>query len=590
MFRLRDASATSGSSFVGGGIRAASIEAAVFLLILGVLGILILLGRNASTDFAPVEPLTLDLIHLPEYALLSLGRCLAAFVLSLLFTLIYGTIAASSRRAGAVMVPALDILQSIPVLSFLPAIVLALVTIIPGTRFGLEFASILMIFTGQAWNLTFGYYGALRSVPQSFNEVGALGGYGKIRGFLRFRLPTTVGPLVYNSMLSFAGGWFFLAVCEAFTLGKQDYQLAGVGSYVALAVAQSNTVAIVGGLLAMAILVIGTDQLLFRPLVAWSDRFRIEATASGKRPSSWLYDLLRRSRLVAHVRRNAEKRRQTIARYVQQRKRPKSPIPGVIFQSIVIGVVLLGLLVLAGFGLWELVRLLIQVPWDSGTLKIDDSVGWVEIFFGFGLSFLRVLAALVIATMWTVPFGIWVAKNPRRFSALSPVIQLAASYPAPLIFPVIAVWLTGLHVSLEVVVILLLVIGAQWYVLFNVLAGGRSIPTPLEELSRLSNMGVFKRFRLIQLPVVLPTLTTGWITAAGAAWNATIVAEFIDLGPNHTPDEVLGIGSIIARATAAGAYPALAAATVVMALGVVLINRLVWNRIEHWARNRFELT
>jgi NitT/TauT family transport system permease protein len=568
-----------------------SIEIAVLVLVFGILGILILLGRNASTQFAPVEPISLDLWHLPEYALLSLGRCLAAFVLSLAFTFIYGTIAASSRRAASVMVPTLDILQSIPVLSFLPAIVLALVAIVPGTRIGLELASILMIFTGQAWNLTFGYFGALRSVPHSFNEVADLGGYGPIQRFLRFRLPTTAGPLVYNSMLSFAGGWFFLAVCEAFTLGKQDYQLAGIGSYVALAVAGQDPRAIIGGLLAMAILVIGTDQLLFRPLVAWSDRFRMEATSSGKRPGSWLYDLLRRSRLVASFKRRTMQRRASFASLVREREQRVPSEMGRLLRRLVLFTCLLALAALATLGIWELGKMLVQVPWNpEGVDATKGSIGWAEILAGFGLSFLRVLGALVLATIWTVPFGIWVAKNPRRFGGFSPIIQLAASYPAPLIFPVLAVWLTGIHVSLEIVVVLLLVFGAQWYVLFNVLAGGRSIPTSLEELSKLSQMGPLKRFRLVQLPVVLPTLTTGWITGAGAAWNATIVAEYIDLGPDHAPDQVLGIGSIIARATSLGAYPALAAATIVMALGVVVINRVIWNRIECWARGRFELT
>ena len=290
------------------------------------------------------------------------------------------------------------------------------------------------------------------------------------------------------------------------------------------------------------------------------------------------------------MRRRTEKRRQSISRYVQQRDSRQPSGAHRILRRVFQGIILLVLVVLAAAGLWELGGLLIQVPWAPGDIEtLSLPIGWAEILIGFGLSFLRVLGALILATLWTVPFGIWVAKNPRRFGFFSPIIQLAASYPAPLIFPVIAVWLTGINVSLEIVVVLLLVFGAQWYVLFNVLAGGRSIPTPLEELSRLSQMGLLKRFRLIQLPVVLPTLTTGWITGAGAAWNATIVAEFIDLGPNHAPDEVLGIGSIIARATTAGAYPALAAATVVMALGVVLINRFVWNRIERWARNRFEL-
>lgn len=568
-----------------------SVEISVLLLIFGVLGILILLGRNATTDFAPVEPISLDLSHLPEYALLSLGRCLAAFALSLAFTFIYGTIAASSRRAASVMVPALDILQSIPVLSFLPAIVLGLVAIVPGTRIGLELASILMIFTGQVWNLTFGYFGALRSVPRSFNEVADIGGYGPIQRFLRFRLPTTMGPLVYNSMLSFAGGWFFLAVCEAFTLSKQEYQLAGIGSYVALAVAGQDPRAIIGGLLAMGILVIGTDQLFFRPLVAWSDRFRMEATSSGKRPGSWLYDLLRRSRLVANVNRRALKRRASIVNIVRNRKQRSPSEYAKYLRRIVLWVCLLALAAIAALGLRELGLLLVQVPWNPDGIDADKgTIGWSEILVGFSLSFLRVLGALVLATLWAVPFGIWVAKNPRRFGAFSPIIQLAASYPAPLIFPVIAVWLTGIHVSLEIVVVLLLVFGAQWYVLFNVLAGGRSIPTPFDELSKLFGMGVFKRFRLVQLPVVLPTLTTGWITGAGAAWNATIVAEYIDLGPDHVPDQVLGIGSIIARASTMGAYPALAAATIVMALGVVIINRLAWNRIEHWARTRFELS
>ena len=595
---LRRAPTSSGSATKGlrGGAAAFSIEAGVLALILGLLGILLLLGRNASTSFEPVEKISLDLVHLPGYAMLSLGRCFAAFVLSLLFTLAFGTLAASSRRASAVMMPMLDILQSIPVLSFLPALVVALVAIVPGTRIGLELASIIMIFTGQAWNLTFGYYGALRSVPKSLEEVADLGGYGPVRRFLRFRLPTTVTPLVYNSMLSFAGGWFFLSVCEAFTLGKEDYQLAGVGSYVALAVAGNQTVAIIAGLVAMAILVLATDQFIFRPLVAWSDRFRMESIGSGEQPKSWVYSLLRRSRLLSTVQRRVHQRhhrrserRAGAHRHHHEQSRASAHRWRLLGRASM-GLLVLVSVVLAGIGLWMLINLLLKVGWDpGGDLSHPETIGWVDIFTGFGLSFLRVLAALLIATLWTVPFGIWVSRSPRRFGRFSPIIQLAASYPAPLIFPVIVVWLTGYQVPLEVVVVLLLVFGSQWYVLFNVLAGGRSIPTPLEELARLTGIGPLRRFRLIHLPVVLPALTTGWITAAGAAWNATIVAEFIDLGPDRRPDEVLGIGSIIARATEDGAYPALAAATVMMAVGVVVINRLVWNPIERHARDRFAL-
>jgi NitT/TauT family transport system permease protein len=581
---LETRSARTGISILG-------VEIGVVCLMLGLLGILILLGRNASTTFTPVEPISLDLVHLPGYAMLSLGRCLAAFVLSLLFTLAFGTLAASSRRASAVMMPMLDILQSIPVLSFLPALVLALVALVPGTRIGLELASIIMIFTGQAWNLTFGYHGALRSVPRSFEEVADLAGYGPLQRFLRFRLPTTVTPLVYNSMLSFAGGWFFLAVCEAFTLGNENYQLSGVGSYVALAVAGNDMEAVIAGLVAMALLVLATDQLIFRPLVAWADRFRMESTSSGESPRSWVYNLVRRSRLVSSVRRGMHGPRHAAE--------PKRPDPVAVERAArrwrLLGRASMVLLILASvsislIGLWALLRLLVQVGWNpGGDLDHMARIGWVDIFTGFGLSFLRVLAALAIATIWTVPFGIWVGRSPRRFGRFSPIIQLAASYPAPLVFPVIVVWLTGLAVPLEVVVVLLLVFGAQWYVLFNVLAGGRSIPAPFEELSRLTGMGAMRRFRLVHLPVVLPSLTTGWITAAGAAWNATIVAEFIDLGADRAPDEVLGIGSIIARATEEGAYPALAAATVMMALGVVVINRLIWNPLERHARARYAL-
>jgi len=556
---------------------------AIDLLLLAALGAsiagIVALAEEWGAPLREAVPIDLAPSALPVYTLLSLSRGLAAYVLSLLFTLVVGTAAARSRRAERVLIPLLDIGQGIPVLGFLPGLVLGMVALFPRTNVGLELACVVMIFTGQVWNMAFSFYGSLKGVPAEMYEVARLNDFSRWKTFRVVELPSAVIGLVWNSMMSMAGGWFFLTVNEAFVLGGRDFRLPGVGSYMAVAIEKGDTRAMAWAVVAMTAMIVAVDQLLWRPLVVWSQRFRVEESGSGEPPASWVVSLVGRSRLLRRATRSLRKARAAArARAAgsgpaRARGAPRRAL------ALRTAAVLGGGLAVAA-ALWGTVRLgclLVRVPARE----------WGLLALALGATALRAAGALAVATAVMVPLGILLGRSREWSRRLQPVVQIVASFPAPMLYPLVTAGLLTLRVPFAVVAAVLMGLGAQWYVLFNVLAGASAIPGDLEEASAVYGVSGLRRFATLDLPSVFPFLVTGLVTAAGGAWNASIVAE--TLAFRGTELSTFGLGSLITRATHDGNFPLLAAGVLTMSLALVLLNRTVWRRLYGVAATRYAL-
>ncbi|MBI3468461.1 MAG: ABC transporter permease subunit [Planctomycetes bacterium] len=563
----------------------------VLLLVGAIIGGMLMLGTQVVAPYHEKVEIDLSCWSLPKYTILSLGRGFAAYVLSLAFTLIYGTIAAHNRRAASLMIPALDMLQAIPVLGFLPGLVLAMIALFPTRQIGLEIACIVMIFTGQVWNMTFSFHGSLRSIPPSLREVATI---QRLSGWQTFRLlevPAAMIGLVWNSMMSMAGGWFFLTVNEAFVLGNRDYRLPGIGSYMNEAIHQGSTAAVIRAVVAMVLMIVLVDRLFWRPLVVWSQRFKLEETAEAERPQSWVLDVLWRSRLFrVFVGRRSQETMPRIA-FLQE---PAATNPSgqsgslgrrvrPVIKPLLKWGTLVPLTIGVGWGTWSLVRLVIGLPLYEPASHAD----WLTVFLALAASFLRTSAAVLIGTAWTLPVGILIGLSPRWSQRLQPVIQVAASFPAPMLFPLVTMLLVVLHVPFTIGCVALMLLGAQWYILFNVIAGAKAIPDDLKEVANAYGLGGWQCWTQLYLPCVFPYLMTGLVTAAGGAWNATIVSEYVQL--QDETYSAFGLGSMINHATARGNFSLLTASVVTMALFVVLLNRFFWKRLHRLAEDRYSL-
>jgi NitT/TauT family transport system permease protein len=520
---------------------------------------------------------------LPGYAGLSTLRMALAYLLSLTFSLVYGRLAASGRLTERVLVPTLDILQSIPILSFLPGVVLGLVALFPNSNLGLELAAILLIFTSQSWNMTFSVYQSVRTIPEELREVAFLSRLNAWQRFTRLELPFGMIPLVWNSMMSWAGGWFFLMAAEQFTLGEKGFQLPGLGSYLRTAADAGDVGALALGLGTLITVILLLDQLLWRPLIAWADRFKVEQTAGGQAPSSFVLAMLRRSVLLTWLARHVLRPTGYWVDRLMSRLLPASPATlAKARQSFsarrgVAVLVVLGLLIGIGWGVAAAGQLLAQVTPEA----------WSAIAAGTGATFLRVGAALAIGAAWTVPLGVAIGLNPRWAQPAQPLVQLVASIPATALFPVLLLLLLGLPGSLNLAAIALMLLGTQWYLLFNVIAGAMAIPNDLREAARVYRLTGWRRWRLLILPGIFPSLVTGMITASGGAWNASIVSEYVSF--NQQTFQTVGLGAVIARSAETGDFAVLLAATLTMAAVVVMVNRLLWRRLYRLAEQRFRL-
>lgn len=581
-------------------------DALLLAMVGAAIGGVVLLAAEASTPHQPQVIINLSVFSLPKYAFLSLARSFAAYALSLVFTLTYATTAAHHPRAERIMIPALDVLQSVPVLGFLPGLVLAMIALFPSREFGLEIACIVMIFTGQVWNMTFSFHGSLRAIPPALRDVASL---NHLRGFKAFRwleVPAAMIGLVWNSMMSMAGGWFFLTVTEAFTLGNQDYRLPGIGSYMNEAIQQGDTLAMLAGLATMLLIIITVDQFFWRPIVAWSQRFKMEEIAETDPPQSWVLTTLQHShfhRWINDARTHLREQRSTSSPskssqpdatsdlgtrwwYASLRRPPMDRVAHAwnICRPVIGGAFVISLTIGVVWGLWSLIVLLRALPFHDPNSDAD----WLRVLLALGTSFLRTSTAVILGTAWTLPVGILIGRSPLWSRRLQPVIQLLASFPAPMLFPLAIAVVNWLHIPFTVGCVALMLLGTQWYILFNIIAGATAIPAELNEVAKVYRLGVFQRWSKLYLPCVFPYLVTGLVTAAGGAWNATIVSEYLQM--HGTTYAAFGLGSTINHATATGNFPLLAASVVVMAASVVFINRIFWKRLYRLAEIRYSLS
>jgi len=514
---------------------------------------------------------------LPKYALFSLARITVAYLISLIVTLVYGYVAAHNARAERFLIPLLDTLQSIPVLSFLPGVMVAMVTLIPTRQLGVELGSILLIFTGQVWNMTFSVYSSIKSIPRELLEASQVYRLSWWQQFVQLELPYSAIGLVWNSMMSVAGGWFFLMACEMFVLGNRDLRLPGLGSYLQTAGNEGNTRAILWGVFAMVAVIVLMDQLIWRPIIAWSQKFKMEQVEALQVPRSPILDLLRRSRAISTAAAvTVTPAREALALYFSRRHLAprriraahKFPLARV-----------LGIAALLGL-LYAVVQMLIVL----GRLTLPDLRA---ILLGTGATFLRVELALVLAGLWTIPVGVYIGLRPKLAAFAQPIAQVAASVPATALFPIVLLFLIRVGGGIGIGSIVLLLLGTQWYLLFNVIAGASSIPTDLKEVCDVFHMSRAEHWRRLFLPAIFPYLLTGFITASGGAWNASIVAEYFHFqGRTIT---TTGLGAVISRATDSSNFSLLLGATVMMAALVVTINRLLWRRLYVLASTKYKL-
>jgi NitT/TauT family transport system permease protein len=559
--------------------RRANLADGVILLSLAVLfyGGLELAANFAYEQGVP-EQISLTPGALPLYTLFSMSRMLAAYILSALFTLLYGRMAAYNRRAEKVLLPLLDVLQSVPILSFLPVVLISLSAVMP-QRIAAEVASVVLIFTSQAWNMTFAWYQSLTTIPKELREAGSIFRLNTWITFKSLELPFAAIPLIWNSMMSWAGGWFFLMAAEIFTVGQESFKLPGLGAYLQAAAIQGNIQALAWGLGTLIFVVVIMDQWIWRPLLAWADRFKIEMVENDNPPTSWFYDLSRNARLLRWFENKVVSpfsdwfdlriiQRYPMGEIIGQRDERPS------FNQYIVSILGVGILM---YGLYHVGLTLITLPVDR----------WLSILNGVFSTMLRVFISLVVALLWTIPVGYAIGSNPRVAGWLQPVVEVVASLPATALFPVLVAALSSLAGGLNLSAVLLMLMGTQWYLLFNIIAGAAAIPQDLKFTSALIGIKGWERWRTLILPALFPFIITGSITASGGAWNASIVAEYIQFGGKAL--SVNGIGAVISSATAGGDFPLLLASTLSMILTVVLINRLLWRRFYRLAGERFKM-
>jgi len=556
-------------------------DAVVILAVLVLFALIAHLGSEVMVSFRPpdVSPtVSLDPSNLPDYAARSALRMFIALAASLLFTLVYGWLAAHNRWAERLLVPLLDILQSVPVLGFLSITVTAFIALFPGSLLGLEAASIFAIFTSQVWNMTFSFYQSLRTVPQELAEAASLFQLSRWQRLTRLELPAAAIPLLWNAMMSFGGGWFFLAASEAISVLNHNYTLPGLGSYVAAAVAAQDMRALGWALLTIAVVILLVDQLFWRPLVAWSDQFRMEQTGSLEPASSWLLDVLQQAqipRLLHGVLAPLWERLDQVMSLLLGQVQPRQMEPVSARQDRLFNV---ALLLVIGSLLTALVHLVLT----------GVGLGEVVMAFRLGLFTLgRVTLVLLLATLIWTPIGVAIGSNPRLARVLQPVVQFLASFPANFIFPFATLFFLRTHISLDWGSILLMALGSQWYILFNSIAGSQTIPSDLKEMANLVNLKGWQRWRQLIIPGIFSAWVTGGVTASGGAWNASIVSEVVSWGNHQLSAQ--GLGAYIAEATAKGDWPRIALGIAMMSLFVVGINRLFWRRLYGLAEQRYHL-
>jgi NitT/TauT family transport system permease protein len=584
------------TAIAGRRIRRLVPDLAVLVGVLAVVAALAALSAGVTAPFGPGrEPsVSTDPANLPYYAGRSLLRMFAALGASTLFALTYGYAAAKSRRAERVLIPLLDILQSVPVLGFLSITVSGFIALFPGSLLGLEAASVFAIFTSQAWNMTFAVYHSLTTVPRDLTEAARVYRLSRWQRLRRLELPVTAAGLIWNGMMSMGGGWFFLTASELISVNNAEYQLPGIGSYVGVASGEGNLGAVGLAIALMVVIVVAVDRLFWRPLVAWSERFKVEESEASERVESAVLDLLRRSRLVAVAtsavgsgfrlaRRQADRvvggPRPAVALRDAVDPAGEPRLPGRLATllasdatfNLALGAVLVG-------GGWAL----------ANYVATEVTPGDVAAVLGDGLvTLVRVVVVVAVSALVWTPVGVWIGMNPRVSRVAQPIVQVAASFPANFLFPFVTIFMLRTGFPIELGAVPLMALGAHWYILFNTIAGAMAIPNDLREAAATLGLSRRLRWRALILPAIFPAWVTGAITAAGGAWNASIVAEVVSWGPDTL--RANGLGSYIAEATAIGDFPRTFLGIAVMALFVVGLNRVFWRRLYDLAETRYRI-
>jgi NitT/TauT family transport system permease protein len=560
------------------GLAPNAFDAIVFVIIAAAFVALAHGAREMNQPLARLDlaAVTLDPANLPEYALRTTLRMFGAIFASLVFTFVFATLAAKSRKAELVIVPALDILQSVPVLGFLTFTVTFFIGLFPGSQLGAECAAIFAIFTAQAWNMAFSFYQSLRTVPSDLDEVSRHFGQSAWLRFWRLEVPFAAPGLIWNTMMSMSGGWFFVVASEAITVGDTSFKLPGIGSWLAMAIEQRDIRSVALAVAAMAVVILAYDQLLFRPIVAWADKFRSEQIAAQQRPQSWVYDLMRRGRVIKQLfaLTGGLLVRLPVARFPFSMTLWTRLWHGRVGDAIWLAIVLAA----TGYAFWLIVDYL------HANLAVSDVVG----AFGLGLITLaRVVVLIAIASLIWVPIGVWIGLRPSLAERAQPIAQFLAAFPANVLFPIVVVIIVSLRLNPDIWLSPLMILGTQWYILFNVVAGASAFPTDLREASSLFRLRSWQWWRDVILPGIFPYYVTGALTASGGSWNASIVAEVASWG--DTKLEAAGLGAFIAKATDAGDYPRVVLGIVVMSIFVVSINRVLWRPLYRLAERRFRL-
>lgn len=557
-------------------------DVVVFVAVVVVLYVVIRVGRGATVSFAPTQVDTIDTSpsHLPYYVARSLIRMFIALGISTIFTLIYGYVAARNRRAEKVLIPVLDILQSVPVLGFLSITVSAFIALAPGSLLGLEMASVFAIFTSQAWNMTFSFYHSVSTLPRELDELSRNLRFTRWMRFWKVEVPHSAIGLSWNAMMSFGGGWFFLSAAEAISVLNSQHALPGIGSYAAAAIDAGDIGKVWLAIITMVVVVLGVNFVFWRPLIASVERYKIELSESSNAPRSMFLDFLRSTRwprVVGQVRRRVADPLGRMMAVFGTDTRPlridlRRRRVGDVVWGVVVGVLIC-------WGLYSLA---------AYTIRHDGpGVYLTALWLGF-VTMIRVIVLVVVATVIWVPIGVKIGMSSRWSRLAQPVVQILASFPANFLFPFATLVFIHFGLSLNYGGILLMSLGAQWYILFNVIAGAQAIPSDLREA--MDDLGVtgWQRWRRMILPAVFSSYVTGAITASGGAWNASIVAEIVTYG--GTTLTATGLGAFIAQATQDGNFTKILAGVAVMAFYVVGINRLVWRRLYRLAERRYSLS
>ena len=554
----------------------------ILIFVFSVLFFLAWAGQQMATPYSLGDPLPISLSPniLPFYALRTVLRMFIALIFSILFMLVVGSIAAKNRRAEQIIIPAIDILQSVPVLSFLAITVTGFIRLFPNSLLGPECASIFVIFTAQVWNITFSFYQSLKMVPHDLCEAAAMFQLSAWQRFWKIEVPFSMPGLLWNMMMSMSASWFFVVLSEAISVAHQDIRLPGIGSYIALAIEQRNLYAVGYAILTMVAVIFLYDQIFFRPLIAWSEKFKADPSTEAEEYQSWLIDLIRRSALMVAFGEHIAVFKDKFINIRWLRQRPGKIIAETDFKKQKHLDWLWNACVLMAIvsGSYLLMRYILT------RLGVSDIL---HVFFLGAATGTRVIVLIIMSSLLWIPVGVWIGLRPNLAQKIQPIIQFFAAFPANLFYPLFVIAIVECHLNAEIWVTPLMILGTQWYILFNVIAGASTIPRELYLVA--DNFGVkgWQWWRRLALPGIFPYYITGAITAAGGAWNASIVAEWVSWG--DTTLKATGLGEYIQASTIEGDFPKIALGTAMMCLYVLIFNHIIWRPLYRLAEKRFNL-